>query len=973
LTETAETLTFILDGRAVTATKGELLIAAAERAGTYIPRFCYHPRMEPVGICRMCLVDVEGPRGATLQPACFIEATEGMVVDTTNDRVKKAQDGVIEFLLANHPLDCPVCDKGGECPLQDQTLAYGPGESRFIEAKRYFEKPIAISDLVLLDRERCIQCARCTRFAEEVAGEAQIDFAGRGEMVEVATFPTEPFSSYFSGNTVQICPVGALTATPYRFAARPWDLDQVESTCTACSVGCRVAAQSSQNRLTRLLGIDSDPVNHGWLCDKGRFAYEAVNGDEVYAGPTPEPVADAAVDVAPATASQVVSLGVSRGQFLGEVQETGRFEHGRLTEPRIRKEGELVPVSWGEALTAAAAGLRAATDAGGPGAVGVIGGARLTNESAYAWAKLAKGILGTDSVDAQLGDGLPAGLVLGLPRATIDEACAAPVLLTLTGDLREELPVLFLRLREAALGDDTQLIEIAPTPTALTPLAASTLRTRPGDAPLLARALRGDKTAVSALGSHHEGSALASGALDAARRVLAGHPGGEGVVIVAGRPSYAESGEVTAEALRVLAAALPGATFLPALRRGNVFGALDMGLAPGLLPGRVSLEAARDHYTARWGSVPSAPGLDTAGILASMAGERDTTREAETDASAHNDANAHTDANPTDGRVRAVILLGADPLSDFPDHALAKKALSSGHFVVAVTGHPSQSVDAHADVVLPCAVAHERYGTTTNLEGRVSRLGPKLTAPGFAWPDWMIAAELGAALGADPGPGNVTELADELARTAPAYAGLSQEVLDSDAAHDGVLVPIAKGAPRRVDVEPIDPVALPGIESVERQGAPPRVGTGARNPALPSSGASGSAPPLLSAAETGGIEPVSIPMPDAYALRLVAGRRLYDAGSSVTGSPSLTPLVPALVARANPYDLDRLGAETGDPVKVRSVRGELTLAAHADTGIPRGVLAIDFNVPGGESASGNAVATLIDSRRPVTDVRLESV
>ena len=198
MTDTASQTDAAADGRSspspstaapVTATKGELIIAAAERAGTYIPRFCYHPRMEPVGMCRMCLVDVEGPRGATLTPACFVEVTDGMVVDTTNDRVKKAQDGVLEFLLANHPLDCPVCDKGGECPLQDQTLAYGPGESRFVEEKRHFEKPIAISDLVLLDRERCIQCARCTRFADEVAGEAQIDFAGRGEEVEVATVP----------------------------------------------------------------------------------------------------------------------------------------------------------------------------------------------------------------------------------------------------------------------------------------------------------------------------------------------------------------------------------------------------------------------------------------------------------------------------------------------------------------------------------------------------------------------------------------------------------------------------------------------------------------------------------------------------------------------------------------------------------------------------------------------------------------
>ena len=563
------THTFTLDGREVSAKKGELLIAAAERAGTYIPRFCYHPRMEPVGMCRMCLVEVDGPRGATLQPACFIEAGEGMVVDTTSEKVKKAQDGVLEFLLANHPLDCPVCDKGGECPLQDQTLAYGPGETRFIEEKRHFEKPIAISDLVLLDRERCIQCARCTRFASDVAGEAQIDFAGRGENVEVATFPTEPFSSYFSGNTVQICPVGALTATPYRFTARPWDLDQVESTCTACSVGCRVAVQSSQNRLTRLLGIDSEPVNHGWLCDKGRFSFESVNGDEVDNGPEqPTEVADEAVDVAPATASQVVSLGASRGQFLGEARETGRFEHGRLVEPRIRKEGELVAVSWGEALAAAAAGLAAAKSAGGAGAVAVIGGARLTNESAYAWAKLAKGVIGTDSVDAQLGDGLPAELVLGLPRATIDEACAAPVLLTLAGDLREELPVLFLRLREAVVGGDTQLLEIAPAPTALTALATASLRIRPGDAPLMARALTGDAGAATALGTHPEGATLTQDQMEAARGVLAAHPDGEGVVIVAGRPSYAESGEVAAEAVRALAGRAPQ-------------GDLPAGAAPG--------------------------------------------------------------------------------------------------------------------------------------------------------------------------------------------------------------------------------------------------------------------------------------------------------------------------------------------------------------------------------------------------------
>jgi NADH-quinone oxidoreductase subunit G len=858
----------------------------------------------------------------------------------------------MEFLLVNHPLDCPVCDKGGECPLQDQTLAYGPGESRFVEEKRHFEKPIAISDLVLLDRERCIQCARCTRFAAEVAGEAQIDFAGRGEQVEVATFPTEPFSSYFSGNTVQICPVGALTATPYRFTARPWDLDQVESTCTTCSVGCRVAVQSSSNRLTRLLGIDSDPVNHGWLCDKGRFAFESVNGDEVYAGPV-SPELDGGVDVAPATAAQVVSLGVTRGQFLGEARETGRFEHGRLIEPKVRKNGELVAVSWGEALAAAAAGLQSATSAGGPAAVALVGGARLTNESAYAWAKLAKSVIGTDSVDAQLGDGLPADLVLGLPRATIDAACAAPLLVTLAGDLREELPVLFLRLREAVLGA-TALVELTPTPTALSPLASASLPVRPGEAPVVARALCGDDAAVTALASHPEGSAVPDPALAAARRALAAHPDGEGVVIVLGRPSYAESGEVVAEAARILARALPKATFLPALRRGNVFGALDMGLAPGLLPGRVTLDAGREWFAAAWGSVPERAGLDTAGILASMAGE--------------------TGAGAGATAVSALVLLGSDPLSDFPDRTVAAAALSAGHFIVAVTGHPSESVDAHADVVLPCAVAHERPGTTTNIEGRVSRLGHKLTAPGFAWPDWMIASELAAALGGDLGVSSANDLADEVQLTAPAYAGLTQAVLHSDVAHDGILVPIVEGAIRRVDVEPIDPVALPGVESVERQGAPPRVGLAGGDGTIDArTAALDTRPPLLSGLAPSEGEAARVPPADSYALRLVASRRLYDAGSSVTGSPSLTPLVPTLVARTNPYDLDRLGAHTGDRVRVRSARGALELGAEADVTVPRGVVAIDFNVPGGATAPRNAVATLIDSRSPVTDVRLESL
>ena len=270
-----DVVTVTIDGKEVQAPRGELLIKVAQEHGTYIPRFCWHERMKPVGMCRMCLVEVEGMRG--MQISCATPVTDGMVVNTQSPNVKAVQDGVLEFLLINHPLDCPVCDRGGECPLQDQTLAFGPGESRFVEEKRHFEKPVPISDLVLLDRERCIQCGRCTRFAAEIAGDPLIDFGERGANTQVITYPDEPFSSYFSGNTVQICPVGALTASAYRFRARPWDLQTVETSCTTCAVGCRGALQSTSNRIVRLLGVDSEPVNQGWLCDKGRYGYEWVH------------------------------------------------------------------------------------------------------------------------------------------------------------------------------------------------------------------------------------------------------------------------------------------------------------------------------------------------------------------------------------------------------------------------------------------------------------------------------------------------------------------------------------------------------------------------------------------------------------------------------------------------------------------------------------------------------------------------
>ena len=269
-----------VNGSEIRTDSDQLIIEACEDSGIHIPRFCWHKRMDPVGMCRMCLVEIETPRGKALVPSCTTKVSEDLVVDTESEVVKKAQEGVLEFLLINHPLDCPVCDKAGECPLQDQTMAYGPGESRFVEDKRHFEKPIPISEIILLDRERCILCARCTRFSDEISGDPLIEFIQRGNKTQVNTFPDEPFRSYFSGNTVQICPVGALTSTSYRFKARPWDLKKVSSTSNCSSMGCSVELNVSQNKMLRILGEDNEFTNQGWLSDKGRYNFEYLHSEK---------------------------------------------------------------------------------------------------------------------------------------------------------------------------------------------------------------------------------------------------------------------------------------------------------------------------------------------------------------------------------------------------------------------------------------------------------------------------------------------------------------------------------------------------------------------------------------------------------------------------------------------------------------------------------------------------------------------
>ena len=761
-------------------------------------------------MCRMCLVDVDTGRGPMLQPSCMVPVADGMSVDTESEDSKRAQEGILEFLLVNHPLDWPVCDKGGECPLQDQTMAYGPGESRFVEEKRHYEKPIPISDLVHLDRERCILCDRCTRFADEVAGDPLIHFTERGNATQVLTFPDEPFSSYFSGNTVQICPVGALTAAPYRFKARPWDLEQVESTCTTCSMGCRVAVESSRNELVRYLGVDVESVNHGWLCDKGRFNFESTNSDH------------------------------------------------RLTTPLIRDKDDqrqLLGSDWGSALAIAAEAIQQA----GPERVGLIGGSRLTNEDAYAWSKFAKSVLGTDNVDAQLGDGLPAEIVLALPLATIAEACNADTVLVVGPDIKEELAILHLRLRGAATKRHTKVVEIGPAPTGIEPYAHRSIRCAPGEtAKVLDELLESDDPLAKQL---KEGS----------------------LVVVIGRASLAESEEPTLSLAATIRAELPHATFLPALRRGNVRGALDMGLAPGILPGRTRLNQPTSALSENWNTVPTAKGLNTTEMLrAAASGDLDT-----------------------------LILIGADPLSDFPDRNLAAEAIQKVKTLIAVDTFVTDSV-AQADVVLPATAYGEQGGTTTNIEGRISRLTQKITSPGSARDDWMIATELAWRLGGDLDLGSKEEIWREIERVAPSHSDVTLERVESSEAHEGILV-------QRSSIE----LDLPA-------------------PAAP-------------------------PVADGYGLRLVSGRKLWDAATATTYSPSLQPLAEAPTLRVHPNDLQRLGISSGADVRVISTRSTEIITAIADEDIERGTAMLPFNQPGG------GANRFIDADAMVNDIRIETV
>ncbi|MGE5136826.1 MAG: NADH-quinone oxidoreductase subunit G [Gemmatimonadota bacterium] len=554
----ADGVTVTIDGYEIVVPKGTLVIRAAELLGIQIPRFCDHPLLDPVGACRQCLVEVEGQRKPLA--SCTTTCTEGMVVHTqlTSPVAEKTQRGTMEFLLINHPLDCPMCDKGGECPLQNQAMSNGQGETRFIEEKRHFAKPVPISSGILLDRERCISCTRCTRFSEQIAGDAFIEFTERGPAQYIGTAEGKPFNSYFSGNTVQICPVGALTGSAYRFRARPFDLVSDPTVCEHCASGCRLRADHRRGAITRRLAGDDPQVNEEWNCDKGRWAF------------------------------------------------TYARQPDRLVAPLVRGEdGVLAPASWPEAIAAAAAGLAAAR-----GRAGVLTGGRLTLEDSYAYAKFARIALGTNDIDlrarphsaeeAAFLAARVAGHGIEVSYADLERA---PAVLLAGFDPEDESPIVFLRLRKAARGGTLKVYSAAALPgRGLPRLGGVLLPTPPG----------GEAGVLTRLAA---GTGLDAEAAAAAKALAA-----DGAIILVGErlaevPGALSAAAVLADATGARLAWVPRR----AGERGGVEAGALPGLLP---VGRPAADpAARGEVARVWGvaSLPDAPGRDTGQILAAAA------------------------------------------------------------------------------------------------------------------------------------------------------------------------------------------------------------------------------------------------------------------------------------------------------------------------------------------------------------------
>jgi NADH-quinone oxidoreductase subunit G len=723
-------VTLTIDGVEVTVPKGTLIVEAAKKIGKEIPVFCYHDKMEPVGMCRMCLVEVGTPviNRTTGQPeldetgqpqirffpkpmtSCSTPVSPGMVVKIDSEAALDDRKSVLEFILTSHPLDCPVCDKGGECPLQDLTTRHGPGISRFdYEDKQHFPKKYPLGDLIVLDMERCIICTRCVRFQDEIAHDPVLAVEERGRNAHIVSYSDPPFDSHYSGNTADVCPVGALTTRDFRFGARSWEMTNVSSVCNHCGVGCNTVLGTRTGTIKRIMPRQNEAVNEIWICDKGRFGHH----------------------------------------FNGSPH--------RLTAPLVRKNGELVETGWSEALSLVAEKFAAIKSAAGANALGGLAGARLSNEDLYLFQKLFRQVIGTHNVDHRVG--LNAAFeddiayTVGVGRDTdLGRVGSDTTILVIGTDLDEEAPILYLRAAGAATKRGAHVINAGGRKTKLDAQAQTSLRYKYGAAAHFAWGLVAavvqqglvDNDRVNAHGLSDLEQALAQynpanvaeitglSATEIESTAKAFADAENGIIIFGSEAGNDPALRAALEALALLTghAGRPDNGVIAVLPHANSRGAADMGVVPHRLPGYVPVEGQ--------------PGLTAEQMLAA------------------------------DSAIKGMLIAATDPAANSEDW---RDRLVQLDFLVVQELFLTETAKL-ANVVLPARGVAERDGSFTNLERRVQTFDSGVPAPGQAWADWLILTALAGQMGAeDWAYASADGVMAEITRSVPLYKEMSFENL----------------------------------------------------------------------------------------------------------------------------------------------------------------------------------------------------
>ncbi len=918
----ADSISLTIDGQRVSVAKGTNLVDAAQSVGISIPVFCYHPRLSTVGMCRMCLVSIGIPRidRATgkmetdeegkpiiailpkLQTACTTFVSEGMVVYTQTDEVKAAQRGILEFLLTSHPLDCPVCDKGGECPLQNLTMQWGPSVSRYnYDEKVHFDKPIALGPLIYLDRERCILCSRCVRFQDDIADDQVLGFSSRGRGWHIISKSDPLFDSKFSGNTTDVCPVGALTTRDFRFRARVWEISPVPSICTHCSVGCNITLDMRLGQINRVMPRENAAVNDLWICDKGRFAQRYIESKQ------------------------------------------------RLTTPMVRRDDRLVEASWEEALQVIGEKLGAIAQrrtAGESGIAGLAGG-HLSNEDFYLFHRLFREVFKSNHLDHRIGaPGEPQlddlGVMLGVGKGTnLLAAGKGTTALVIAADPEEEAPIYMQRLRGIARRGG-ELIVANARPTKLDRSADHTLHYKAGTEQQVLHAIMScifrevnvqrlpartsyNQQELRALintpiGTYAKNTGLKEDVIQAVARSLLQ---ADDVLIVYGAEALMLGSAFVQSLVNLLImtgkVSIPQSGLLPILPAGNTRGAMDMGIRPDYGPGYPHL------YTPAVASGKAKQAAPLQGLSArEMWGAA------------------------FEGQIRAMYIAGLDPVRL---HPTTKAAIEKLEFLVVQDLFMTPTAEL-ADVVLPVAASTERDGTYTNAERRVQRARKAGNAPGECRPDWAIFQAVARVVQAELD--NSDNEGEEGQRTkakgkrrresgkSRQFAAAPWDYLDaSDIAYE-----IAE---RVAPYEGITYATLANIPTIAwGRGSTESVyydGTSYKN--MESIGIQYAAPAERPDAgftlRTQQVE--SLPSEKRYPFVLMVEKLLYDSDPLLHNS-LVQECVPQPYAVLHPQDATELQVQDGDTVRITSPAGTLEVAARVASRVPKGSVLVGAHLAG---------------------------